>query len=134
LEDPDRSNYDSKYRRSNCITCRNRVSMPWKQCHVFLCLDAPARSLNCWFQFHNYRNIVTGQRYAADLIFLNFVCFICLNDIPLLYIKMYLTHVVFYFVNLFCCCNIIILRYLISETTLTGFFVSIFVSNLNLSP
>ena len=57
----------SKFRRSNCIMCRRKISYRCEQCGVYLCLDAPNDRENCWKQFHTQPDIMRCQHHTVAL-------------------------------------------------------------------
>lgn len=59
-----RDKSDSKFKRSDCIMCHKRISTQCEQCGIFLCLDAPANSENCWKQFHTAKNIMICKHHT----------------------------------------------------------------------
>jgi hypothetical protein len=56
---------ENKFKRSDCMMCRKRVSTQCEQCGIFLCLDAPADYDNCWKQFHSAKNIINCTHHTC---------------------------------------------------------------------
>ena len=57
----------NKFKRSNCILCKTKVSTQCEQCNVFLCTKTVSGVKNCFKTFHTERNFMPGGTAIAEI-------------------------------------------------------------------